>query len=125
MFELIFQIIVSYSPYTKKDQSLFDHIKQCITYEADTDNEEINPETESDIRNNPDFMKNPGNFERNSDFMKNPGNFERQHEEDHSQSVENHTTLEKNPTPINKNENNQPKRPKQTNITHFFKESPK
>ena len=54
----------------------------------------------------------------------NPGNFERNEEVDNPRSsVENHI-LEKPNTPM-KNENNQPKRPKQTNITQFFKESPK
>ena len=88
---MIFQIIVSYSPYTKKDQSLFDHIKQCVTYDADTD-EEINKESDN------------------------------RHEDNRPQLVVENHTLEKPPI---KNENNQPKRPKQTNITQFFKESPK
>ena len=54
-----------------------------------------------------------------------PGNFERHEEVDHPRSsVENHILEKPNTTPM-KNENNQPKRPKQTNITKFFKESPK
>jgi len=105
---MLYQIIVSYSPYSHKDQSLFDHIKQCITYEADTDEEE------SDIR-----------FRNSNSVNSNPGNFERHKEVDHPRSsVENHILEKPNTTPM-KNENNQPKRPKQTNITQFFKESPK
>ena len=110
----IFQILISYRRNQENDEnSLFNYIKQCISYDTDTDDDSnllvLNSETRDSHNAQIDENITTGASE--------------QLQQSHATSK--NGAQEEGSNDSTKNEEVQPKKAKQMNIKDFFKESPK
>ena len=117
----IFQILISYRRNQENDEnSLFDYIKQCISYDTDTDDDSNLLGLNSDIAQIHENVTTGSSEQLQSS-----------HATSQTEQLQTSHTTSKNgvqeegSNDSSKNEEVQPKKAKQMNIKDFFKESPK